>query len=428
MTEQVFVDLGENLGSLNGTCASGFEPVLDQFIENFRSRGEIGASACITFEGETVLDVWGGLAKPTDLSQWENATVAMAFSCTKGVVAMVANILIDRGLLDPYQPVAEIWPEFACKGKETATVRMMLDHTVGVPALRAQIKPDGYYDWNYMCDLIAAEEAFWIPGSMQGYHATTWGWNVGELIRRVTGRTVGANIQELLSEPMGLDLWCGLPEEIEPRVAPVIRHIPDDNAPLSPMVQAAMDNPDSPAGLLVFNDGGWQSGITPGTDGLLSKVDERASHAAEIPGGNAIMNARGLAGAYRPFALGGSYQGKKYVGSDTLVGMEEVSSASNYNMLTQGRGCFTLGFMKGSDNRRQRSGRTDSILLGRRAFGHPGAGGSMGFADPEAGMSFGYIMNQMGGTMALNDRGNSLIEAAYLAAGFKSNSSGFWVK
>ena len=149
-------------------------------------------------------------------------SVSLVFSSTKGIMALVANMLIERGLLDPFQPVAEIWPEFACNGKENATVRMMLDHTVGVPVLRTPVKPDGFYDWDYMCDLVAAEPAFWVPGSMQGYHGVTIAWTAGELIRRVTGKSVGANIQELLSEPLGLDLWCGLPEEIEPRVAPMI--------------------------------------------------------------------------------------------------------------------------------------------------------------------------------------------------------------
>ena len=427
MTDSVSIDLDDGRGRIEGYCASRFQPVLDVFVENFRQRDEIGASACVTFEGETVLDVWGGLAEPATRSSWTEDTVSLVFSSTKGIMALVANMLIDRGLLDPFQPVAEIWPEFACNGKETATVRMMLDHSVGVPALRTPVKPDGYYDWDYMCDLVAAEPAFWVPGSMQGYHGVTIAWTAGELIRRVTGKSVGANIQELLSEPLGLDLWCGLPEEIEPRIAPMILHVPTEDEVPGAMFQTAMEDPDSIPGLFLPNDGGWMSGLTVANDSNRAKVDERASHAAEIPAANGITNARGLAGAYRPFALGGSADGRKFVGPDTLVGMEEISGRSNFNQPFLTGAAWSLGFMKSMDNRRQPFAGPDSLIIGRRAFGHAGAGGSIGFADAEAGMSFGYTMNKMGGTLALTDRCQLLVDAAYRAAGFRSDAPGCWV-
>ena len=428
MSNSVSIDLGDERGRIEGHCASEFQSVLDVFIENFRDRGEVGASACITFEGDTVLDVCGGLAEPDNQVAWTEDTVSLIFSSTKGIMALVANMLIDRGLLDPFQPVAEIWPEFACAGKETATVRMMLDHTVGVPALRTPVKPDGFYDWDYMCDLVAAEPAFWVPGSMQGYHGVTIAWTAGELIRRVTGKSVGANIQEMLSEPLGLDLWCGLPEEIEPRVAPMIPHVPAEDEVPGEMFRRAMEDPDSVPGLFFANDGGWMTGMTAVDDATRTKVDERASHAAEIPAANGISNARGLAGAYRPFALGGSADGRKFVGPDTLVGMEEKSAATNYNQTFLCSASWSLGFMKSLDNRRQPFGATDSAIIGRRAFGHPGAGGSIGFADADAGMSFAYTMNKMGGTLALTDRCQLLVDAAYRTAGFRSDAPGCWVR
>jgi len=428
MSNRVSIQLEPDKGRVEGFCESRFEPVLDEFVKNFKDRGEIGACACITFEGETVLDVWGGVADPIKRKSWSSDSISVVFSCTKGVVAIVANMLIDRGLLDPHQPVAEIWPEFACKGKESATVRMMLDHTVGVPVLRTPVKPDGFYDWDYMSDLIAAEKAFWIPGSKQGYHATTWGWTVGELIRRVTGKSVGANIQDMLAKPLNLDVWCGLPEAKETNVAPMIPHVPSPNDVPFEMAKVAMEDPTSIPGLVFMNDGGWASAMTASisTETSSTKVDERASHAAEIPAGNGIMNARALAGAYRPFAIGGSYNGVKFVGPDTLVGMEEVSSASNRNETNFAAMKFSLGFGKSMDNRHQPFGPTESLILGRRAFGHPGAGGSLGFADPEFGLSFGYVMNKMGGTMIIHDRTEALLETAYRCAGGRSNASGFW--
>lgn len=428
MTDEVSIDLGEGRGRVAGRCASHFEHVLDVFVENFRARDEIGASTCVTFEGETVLDVWGGIAERATGRAWAEDTVSLVFSSTKGIMALVANMLIDQGLLDPFQPVAEIWPEFACNGKEGATVRMVLDHTVGVPALREPVKPDGFYDWGYMCDRVAAEEAFWVPGSMQGYHGVTIGWAAGELIRRVTGKSVGANIQERLAEPLGLDLWCGLPEEVEPRVAPMIPYVPAEGELPGAMFQAALEDPGSVPGLFLLNDGGWMSGVTAANAVGATKVDERASHAAEIPAANGISNARGLAGAYRPFALGGSADGRKFVGPDTLVGMEDISAATNHNETFLCGARWSLGFMKSMDNRRQPFGSTDSAIFGRRAFGHAGAGGSIGFADPEAGMSFAYTMNYMGGTLALTDRCQLLVDAAYRAAGFRTDAPGCWIR
>ena len=412
----VSIDLGE-AGWIEGFCASEFQPVLDQFLANFRTRGEVGASVAVTHEGKTVVDLWGGLALEPTKKPWDRDTVSLVFSSTKGILALVANVLIDRGLLDPWQPVSEIWPEFATNGKEKATVRMVLDHTVGLPALRTTVKAGGFYDWDYMCDLLANEAPFWEPGSNQGYQGVTFGWLVGELVRRVTGKSVGANIQEILSGPLALDLWCGLPEEIEPRVSWVIPYVPAPGETPNEMAQMAMDDPKSNQGLFVLNDGGYGS-----------EMDSRASHAAEIPAANGITNARGLAGAYRPFALGGSADGRKFVGPETMVGMEEMSAGTNRNEMMLLRAGWSLGFMKSIDNRRSKFGPTGSAIIGRRAFGHAGAGGSIGFAEPEAGMSFGYTMNKLGGTLVLNERGQSLVDATYRLIGYRGNASGFWTR
>ena len=420
----VSIDLGDEKGRVEGICSDRFQPVLDAFVKNFQEQGEVGASVALTHEGETVVDLWGGVVSEDTRQPWQSDTISLVFSATKGVTALIANVLIDRGLLDPWQPVAEIWPEFATNGKEKATVRMMLDHTVGVPAVREKIKPGGYLDWDYMCDLLARQEPFWEPGSRQGYHGVTFAWTAGELIRRATGKSVGANIQEILSVPLGLDLWCGLPEEFEPRVALMIP-VPF-TVQATPMMLMAEEDPQSIPGLFLSNDGGWTNGFQLDPKTGRMPADSRASHAAEIPSANGITNARGLAGAYLPFALGGSVNGRKFVGAETLIGMEEISAATNLDATQLGRGAYSLGFMKRMDGRKSQSDQMVGLHVGRRAFGHLGAGGSHGFADPEAGISFGYTMNKMGKSTP-SDCLRTLVNAVYPSLGYKADQSGYWV-
>lgn len=414
----ISVELKDDKGLVQGFCSSKFESVLDTFVENFERRDEVGACAAVTHEGETVVDLWGGRFSEVGDVPWTSDTLAMVYSASKGVTALIANVLIDRGLLDPCQLIADIWPEYAVNGKEKTTVRMMLDHTAGVPVLRETVKVDGFYDWDYMCDLLAKQAPYWEPGTQQGYHGVTSGWAVGELIRRVTGKSVGANIQEILSQPLGLDLWCGLPEEYEPRVSALIKPTVTGHEKLDEVFVMAQTDPESIPGNFINNSGGWMD------DG---GADTRESHAAEIPSVNCVTNARGLAGAYRPFSLGGSYDGHSFVSADTLVGMEQISAATACDQTLRLRTAWSLGFSKRVDNRKS-SDDPCPLVLGPRAFGHVGSGGSIGFAEPEEGMSFGYVMNKMGMTMSLNDRGQSLVDAVYKTLDYRSNSSGTWTK
>ena len=423
MGNEVSLVLGSE-GAIGGRCTARFQPVLDAFVENFTDRNEIGASVCVTCEGETVVDLWGGNADQQGEAQWNENTVSLIFSATKGVVALVANVLIDRGLLDPFQPVAEIWPEFATNGKEGATVRMMLDHSVGIPALRTPVKPGGLYDWLYMCELIAAHEAFWEPGTRVGYHALTFGFNVGELIRRVTSKSVGENVQEILAEPLDLDVWIGLPEGVEPRVAKMIPSPVGES--FGEIYQQSATNEQSISYLALHNDGGWLNGLRVDPQTGYLPADSREAHAAEIPGAGGIANASGLAGAYRPFAIGGTIDGKYFVSPETIAGMEEISAATNRDATNLRRTGWSLGFSKPRDNRRRRSDPPCGLIIGRRAFGHTGAGGSCGFADPECGMSFGYTMNRMDETGDFNARGQALVDAAYRALGYTDFQSGQW--
>ena len=403
-----------------GTCRPGFERVAEAFERNLEEKGEIGASVCLTVGGETVVDLWGGVADPKTQAPWTRDTVSIVFSCTKGATALCAHVLASRGALDLDAPVAELWPEFAQHGKERVTTRMMLDHSSAVPAVRARVKDDGPYDWAYMTDRLAAEVPFWEPGTRNGYHGFTFGWTVGEMVRRASGKSLGTFFREEIAGPLGLDFWIGLPEEIEPRVAPIVAHVYKAADAVTPFMRDLATNKESIAALFYFNNGAWRSG----------GANTRAGHAAEIGAANGITNARGLAGMYAPLANGGG----NLVDATTLARMGEVSMATHDDATLRIPTRFALGFMKSMDNRKRSMAAKlwgedcDSVILGSAAFGHVGAGGSLGFADPVAGLSFGYTMNRMGPGLLMNERGQALVDAAYLSLGYKDKDGGVWVK
>jgi len=324
-------------------------------------------------------------------------------------------VLASRGKLDVFAPVAEIWPEFAQSGKEAATVKMMLDHSVGLPAFKTPIRPGGCNDWDYMVESLATEPPFWKPGTRNGYHMINFGWTVGELVRRVSGKSLGTFFQDEIARPLGIDFWIGLPEEHEARVAPVIPWMPAPEDALGDFAKALLSDPQSIQALSLFNAGGFDP-------------NARACHAAEIGGAGGISNARGLAGMYAPLACGGSLGGTTLVDADTLARMGEISAATNEDATLLIPTRFALGFMKSMDNRGRRRGDRDSAVLSASAFGHVGAGGSIGFADPDARFSFGYSMNRMGQGILLNDRGQSLVDATYRSLGYRSNASGVWAR
>jgi CubicO group peptidase (beta-lactamase class C family) len=404
----------------DGLCKPGFERVAEAFDRNFDSKGEIGASVCLTVGGETVVDLWGGVADPKTQAPWTRDTVGIVFSCTKGATALCAHVLASRGKLDLDAPVVELWPEFGQHGKEGVTTRMMLDHSAGVPALRARVKESGPYEWDYMTGLIAAEEPFWPPGTRNGYHGFTFGWTVGEMVRRASGKSLGTFFQEEIARPLGLDFWIGLPEAIEPRVAPIMPFALRAEDAKTPFLRDLGTNKQSIPFLFYMNVGAWRMG----------GANTRAGHAAEIGAANGITNARGLAGMYAPLSTGGG----RLVDGRTLTRMGEVSMATHDDATLRIPTRFALGYMKSMDNRRRSLGAklfgedVDSVILGSPAFGHVGAGGSLGFADPVAGLSFGYTMNQMGPGLLMNERGQALVDAAYLSLGYRNKDGGVWVR
>ncbi|MBV9905475.1 MAG: beta-lactamase family protein [Alphaproteobacteria bacterium] len=399
-------------GTVSGTCDSKFTGVLDAFVENFDKRGEIGASVAITLDGKTVVDLWGG-QKSDGGPAWERDTICVVFSCTKGASAFCAHMAADRGLLDLDAKVANYWPEFATNGKEDAIVSMMLDHSVGVPGLREELKQGAYYDYGYMVERLAAEAPFWKPGTRNGYHGVTSAWTVGELVHRSTKTRMGKYLAQEITGPLGAEFWMGLPEEQESKVALVIPYPPDERARTSRIALAMMADPMGPTGRFMLNGGGFNP-------------NAREARAAEVGSATGVSNGRGLATLYAPLANGGSLNGKRYVSTDTLTRMGQITVATHEDATLQIPTRFSLGFMKSMDNRKLENAENCSAILSEAAFGHVGAGGSIGFADPAAKMSFGYAMNKMGLGILLNDRGQAVVDAAYRSLGYRSNAGGVW--
>jgi CubicO group peptidase (beta-lactamase class C family) len=395
---------------VQGSCDARFEAVRTEFERNFAERGEVGASVSVTLEGSTVVDLWGGTARLDTGQPWERDTVVVVWSATKGATALCAHILVDRGELDLNAPVAHYWPEFAQNGKDAIPVRMLLCHQAGLPALRKPLPEGAFYDWELMTRSLAEETPFWIPGFQHGYHGLTFGFLVGEVVRRVSGKSLGAFFRDEVAGPLGLDFQIGLPEADEARVAPVISQPPPDPEHLTPLEAMVLADPTSITTLMLMNTGGY---MMPG------ECDSRAAHAAELPSSGGVTNARGLAGMYEPLANGG----KPLVGEGTVRRMSAVQSAGS-DLSIQLPTRWSLGYVKAIDNRVIAP--DQSVIFAEEAFGHPGIGGSIGFADPKSHMSFGYAMNKHGSGAGINSRGQSLIDAVYRCLGYETDAYGSW--
>lgn len=368
---------------------------------NFRERGEVGASLAVSIAGELVVDVWGGMAEPETGVRWTEDTISIVFSNTKAATALCLHLLVERGDVELDAPVSRYWPAFGRDDKRAITVRMLLDHTAGLPAFREPLRDGGVFDWDYMVERLEWEEPHWRPGTRGGYHGLTFGWLVGEVVRRVSGMSLGTFFRRSVADELGLDYWIGLPEAAEHRVAPIIRYRPDSVS--ASAYERALEDPGSIASLYFFNTGGWRP----------NAFNSRAGRAAEIPAANGITNARGLARFYAPLANAGRHANGRLLHPQTILALADVSAASHEDATLLVPMRFGAGFMRSMDNRARGM---DSAIIGRHAFGHVGAGGSIGFADPELGMSFGYTMNRMGRGVLLNERGQSLVDTAYAIA------------
>lgn len=372
---------------LCGTVAPGFEPVADAFTENFDVGPELGAACAVYVDGTEVVNLWAGTADQATGRPWDDRTVAMVASTTKGATAVCAAILVERGVLDVDRPVADYWPEFARAGKADIPVRMLLNHQAGLPVVDATLTVEDILAGGPVVEALAAQAPVWPPGTRHGYHAMTYGWLVGEVVRRISGRSLGRFFAEEVAAPLGLSFWIGIPEEHLDRIAPVF--IPPE------------DDPDGPAAEPLDLDSLALRATT--MNGVLNVLDgdevfDRRWHMAEIPAGNGIADARSIARLYA--ACVGTVDGVRLLGDDTVrrVGAEQ---SRGIDALIGAETRFGLGFWLPID---------EQPLLGPSSFGHPGAGGSIGFADLDARVGFGYVPNRMGSGMG-DPRRQRLIDA-----------------
>jgi CubicO group peptidase (beta-lactamase class C family) len=378
------------MAQVQGKVEPGFEKVREAFAQSFDDLGEVGAAFCLHLHGRKVVDVWGGEAAPG--RPWQEDTLQLVFSTTKGAAAICALALVDRGDLDLDAPVTRYWPEFAEGGKERVTVRMLLNHRAGLPTVDASLPLERVLEVTPIVEALAAQAPLWEPDEKHGYHALTYGWLVGEIVRRVSGRTLGRFFREEIADPLGLDFWIGLPEEHEARVAP-LRSAPPPTDPERIAQMMAVMGP----GTL-----GQRALTLNGSFGLIGPdnvFNTRAVHASEIPAANGITTARALSRLYA--ATLGELDGVTLFGRDTLESARrEESLGPDACLVVETR--FGLGFMLTAP---------EIGLLGPGTFGHAGAGGSLGFADPESGVAFGYAMNQMGAGLLIDPRAERLIDA-----------------
>ena len=403
---------------VQGRCDERFAEVAEEFERNFAERGEVGASVAVTVAGETVVDLWGGTTDAGGTRPWEEDTLCVAMSSTKGATALCAHVLAAAGDLELDAPVATYWPEFAANGKDQVLVRHLLNHQAGLPALREPIPPGGLYDWDDVCARLAAEAPFWEPGTRHGYHALTFGFLVGEVVRRVSGTPIGDFWRTEVAEPLGLDLWMGLPDAEHHRVATLLAPPPPaGDQPLPAFLVRVLTEPGSIPSLIMLNNGGY---LAPG------EWDSPAALRACIPAAGGVTNARALAGMYRAI-VHDRVLGRFTLEPEDVARMGAVASAGGEDASLSSPGRWTLGFLKAGSSPVGVEPRL-VVALSEEAFGHTGNGGSIGFADPGADLSFGYVMNQMQADMGLAPTGQSLVDAVYRSLGYRRTKYDLWVR
>jgi CubicO group peptidase (beta-lactamase class C family) len=375
--------------AVGGWCDPAFRAVHEAFAINFTERGELGAAVSVTVGGTVVAELWGGLSDPERERPWARDTLVNVFSVGKGVLAAGLAALAGRGRLDPDARVARYWPEFGAAGKAEITVRQLLSHQAGLPALRAPQPAGSMLDWPAMTAVLAAEEPWWSPGSGHGYHVNTFGFLGGELLRRITGQTPGQFLRAEIAGPLGADLHIGLAAADHVRVAEFCWPASSGaiartgSGPDTQMAMNAYFNPPDFSGAGVVNTAAWRS--------------------AEIPSANAHATAAGIARLYCALAGGGAVDGTRIVDGGALAAAVE-QQVYGEDLVLQRPSRFGLGFQLTHPER--------EFGPGPRCFGHFGAGGSVGFCDPDAGLAFGYVTNQMGPRWR-NPRNRALIDACY---------------
>lgn len=370
-----------------GRCDRRFAGLRSALARNFNEHGEVGAALAVVLEGRPIVDLWAGWTDRGRTRPWRRDTLVNVFSVGKPMAAICLLVLIERGLVDLDAPVADYWSEFSDAGKADVTVRMLLAHRAGLPAIRRLLPRLGMYEWRLMTSALAAEKPWWEPGRKHGYHVNTFGFLIGELVRRVSGESIGAFLQRTISGPLGADFHFGVAAGQDRRVADFL--FPEVTSPFldagTPcLVQRAYMNP-------------------PGVSGL-GTVNTRAWRAAEMPSTNAHATARAVARIYSALAAGGAVDGIRLLRSETVELAAREASCGRDEVLDR-PSRFGLGFQLAQPER--------PLGPNSSSFGHFGAGGSLGFADPDEALAFAYTPNQGEGRRWQNPRNRGLIDALY---------------
>ncbi len=380
----------------DGFVAPGWEPVKLAYEKNFERGEEVGASAAVYHRGRKVVDICGGSFDTVGDRPYDDSTLQLMFSTTKGVVAIAVAMCVQRGLLDYDEKVATYWPEFAAHGKGEATVAQLMSHQCGLIAPDVPVTLADVLDWKTMTAMVADTKPDWPIGTAHGYHAVTFGWLAGELIRRTDGRSPGQFVADEIAGPLGVEMWIGLPDEQESRVSPI-----------SGSVRGTDDPPQSVRAILVmFLGAGTRAGRALLLNGAFDTAEQvfnrREVHAAEIPAANGIANANALAKIYA--ATISQVDGVRLIDESVCDrARATITPAGQPDLCLIVPTTFGMGFM------------THGMFTpysGPGSFGHSGAGGSVAFAQPERELAVAYLMNQAGANLAADARAQRIIDAA----------------
>ncbi len=373
--------------NIDGFCDPKFDALRDAFEENIENRGEPGAAIALSVDGRVVADLWGGWRNALRTEAWRRDTLVNFFSVSKALCTICVLRLVERDKIDLDAPVARYWPDFAQANKETITLRQILSHRAGLPSIREALPEGAALDWARITGALERQKPWWEPGTAHGYHVNTFGFLVGEIVRRVSGKTVGTMLREEVAGPLGADVHIGLPLVEHDRVADFLWPA----APSGHGMPGAED-------LMRFNAYWNPPGISGGS--WVNRADWRL---AEVPSTNGHGTARGIARVYAALAHRGHAEGVSILSSATLDDATTEHSAG-HDLINQRPSRFGLGFQLTQPER--------PLGPNPGAYGHFGAGGSLGFCDPEAGVAFGYITSEMGPRWQ-NPRNKALIDAIY---------------
>lgn len=389
---------------LQGQCPDRWQPVAEAFRANFEDSGETGAALAVYRAGEPILSLWAGEAAPEQ--RWQERTQTNLFSASKGLVALAALQLVAEGALDPDRPVAYYWEAFGQSGKQNITVRQVLCHRSGVSALTDRVPEQAIFDWDEITGRIASAQPWWPPGERQGYSPFLFGWILGELVRRVGAEaSFGAYFRSQVAAPLSLELGFGLDDpsiplaQMRPLKRPMGGPSTSDGANSQSLGQIMKANPRGVTNRAFSN---------PMT--LMTASNSDDWRRAQIPAANGHSSARDLAAVYGALANAGQLNGQRLIAEDTLALCADEQSFEPDQVLGLPLR-FGHGFMLSQKRADCRFGR------GRGAFGHPGAGGCLGFADPDYGVGFGYVTARMGQSLLIDPRPQRLIDALYQCLG-----------